>query len=386
MLPDHVISPADFRARARSRLPRILFDYVDGGSYEETTLRHNRQDLDALTVRQRIMHDMSDVRLRTELFGIPLDMPVVLGPVGFAGMLSRRGEVAAARAAQAAGIEFALSTVGICPFDEVAEQVKPPWMQLYMIKDRTVMHDLLAHAWSHGSRVLVLTLDLQTPAARYRDVRSGMAAQHRLKGRVLQALDGLSHPAWLFDVFLRGRPHEFGNLRGATGALSSFARSWAWIGRNFDPSITWRDLDFIREAWPGPILAKGILDLDDARAAADAGVDGIVVSNHGGRQLDGARSSISALGPIAAAVGDRVEVLMDGGISSGLDVLKALACGARACLLGRAWAFALAAGGEAGVTRMLRRVREELRVAMVLTGCVDVRQAGMHLLDRDASR
>jgi len=386
MLPDRIISPSDFRRRARARLPRVLFDYVDGGSYEEVTLKRNREDLERLRLRQRIMHDMSSVVLDTEIFGISLDMPVILGPVGFAGMLWRRGEVAAARAAHDAGIAFALSTVGICPFDEVAQAVAPPWMQLYMIKDRSFMREMLRRIWSQGSPVLVLTLDLQTPAARYRDARSGMAASQGLRGRARQAWDGLSHPSWLWDVYLRGRPHSFGNLAGATGEISSFAQSWAWIGQNFDPSVTWNDLEFVREVWPGPIIAKGILDVEDARAAVDHGVDGIVVSNHGGRQLDGVRSSISALEPIVDAVGGDVPVFVDGGISSGLDVIKALASGARACFLGRAWAFALAAGGQAGVARALARMKEELRVAMVLTGCADVKKASRDLLDQADGR
>jgi L-lactate dehydrogenase (cytochrome) len=373
---DRAASVDDFRVLARRRLPRILFDYIDGGSYAEVTLARNTADMMALSLRQRVMRDMSALDLSVELFGRTLAMPVILGPVGFAGMYARRGEVQAARAAQAAGVPFTLSTVGICSVEEVADGAgTPPWFQLYMTRDRGHMRDLLARVAAAGSPILVLTVDLPTPGARYRDLRSGMGRKLDWRGQLAQAADGMAHPHWLRDVYLMGRPHSFGNLAGALPEASSFADAWGWIRDNFDPSVTWADLDFVRAHWRGPIIVKGVLDGDDARAAADAGADGLVVSNHGGRQLDGVRSSISALPRIADAVGDRLTVMVDGGVRSGLDVLKALGLGARAVLLGRSWAFALAAGGEAGVARMLATLREELRAAMVLTGCASVDDA-----------
>ena len=371
---------ADYRQAARRRLPKVLFDYIDGGSYAETTLAANIDDLRAITLRQRVLRDVSHLSLATEVFGQSLSMPVVLGPIGIGGMYARRGEAQAARAAKAAGVPFSLSALGICAIDEVARAAAPPWFQLYMIRDRGFMADLLAAAREAGSPVLLFTVDLPVPGARYRDARNGMTSA-RPAARVRHALDGLAHPSWLWDVQLRGRPHSLGNFAAAAD-LKSLTQYWAWIGRNFDPSLTWKDIDWVRERWPGPIVLKGILDAEDAREARRCGVDGVVVSNHGGRQLDGAPSSIAALPSIAEAVGGDLTVLMDGGVRSGLDVLKALALGAKACLIGRAWAYALGARGEAGVAHMLAILRQELRVAMSLTGCVDARAAGRELLNR----
>ncbi len=371
---DRLASYDDFRALARARLPTVLFDYIDGGSFEQATLRNNARDLADLPLDQRVMRDMSELRLDTECFGQKLAMPLILGPVGFAGMYARRGEVQAGRAAHAAGLPYCLSTVGICAPAEVAENVgASPWFQLYITKDRGVVRANLEKARAAGCPVLMLTVDLPMAGQRYRDIRSGMMRKLGPVGHVRQALDGLSHPQWLWQVYWRGRPHSFGSLAGAAPDFDSFAQAWAWIGENFDRSVTWADLDFIREHWSGPICVKGILHPEDARAAADCGVDGIVVSNHGGRQLDGARSSISQLPRIVEAVGDRLTVLMDGGIRSGLDIAKALDAGARACLIGRAWAFALAAGGEAGVAAMLAQMHAGLLAARVLSGAGSVR-------------
>lgn len=296
-------------------------------------------------------------------------------------MFSRRGEVQAARAAAAAGVPFCLSTVSICSIEEVRAAVDtPPWFQLYMIKDREFVRELLARAHAAGCPVLVLTVDLPTSGARYRDHRSGMTARQETLGKIQQIFDGLSHTAWLHDVFMWGRPHAFGNLTAVSGKGKSFSDAWEWIRANFDVSVTWADLEFIRSNWSGPIVVKGILDSDDAREAVRVGADGIIVSNHGGRQLDGVESSIRALPRIVEAVGDRLTILMDGGVRSGLDVLKALALGAKGCLVGKGWAFALAAGGERGVLRLLGTSRDELRVAMILTGCSDVRAAGLDLV------
>jgi L-lactate dehydrogenase (cytochrome) len=372
-------SVADYRAAARRRLPRVLFDYIDGGSYAEATLAANVADLQALKLRQRVLRDVSTLSTATTLFGQTLSMPVVLAPVGLAGMYARRGEAQAARAAKAAGVPFTLSTMGVCTAAEVARAAAPPWFQLYMIRDRGFMAEVLARTAALGCPVLVFTVDLPVPGARYRDVRNGMVAATTAQ-RASQVIDGLAHPAWLWDVQINGGPHVLGTVAEAAKDLKRLVEFWSWAGRNFDPSVTWDDLAWVREHWKGPILLKGVLDVADARIAADLGVEGIVISNHGGRQLDGAPSSIEALPAIAQAVGDRVSVLMDGGVRSGLDVLKAMAAGARACLIGRAWAWSLGARGEAGVAHMLQILRQELRVAMALTGCVDVNSASAELL------
>ncbi len=372
---------ADFREVARRRLPKVLFDYIDGGSYGENTLAANTADMAALTLRQRVLRDVSDLSLGTEVFGQKLSMPVVLSPVGLAGMYARRGEAQAARAATAAGVPFSLSTVGVCTIAEVAAAAKtPPWFQLYMIKDRGFMNELLATAKAAACPVLLFTVDLPVPGARYRDARNGLNAADTA-ARIRQAVDGVLHPDWLWDVLVRGGPQSLGNIASATTDLGALQEYMGWIGRNFDPSVTWADIEWVRDRWDGPIVLKGILDAEDARDARRCGVDGVVVSNHGGRQLDGAPSSIAALPAVVDAVGDDLTVLMDGGVRSGLDVLKALALGAKACLIGRAWAYALAAGGEAEVASMLGIMRQELRLAMSLTGCLDVRDAGRSLLN-----
>jgi L-lactate dehydrogenase (cytochrome) len=376
-----VASVEDFRALARRRLPHVLFEYVDGGAYAEVTLRRNVADMEAVALRQRVLVDMSALDLATEAAGQPLAMPLGLAPVGFSGMYRRRGEVQAARAAEAAGVPFCLSTMGICDVEEVARGAAAPWFQLYMLKDRGYMRELIARARAAGSPVLVFTVDLPVLGTRYRDVRSGFSGPGGLGAGLRRAWDGLSHPTWLWDVWLGGRPHALGSVAGAVSGEASQSDYLAWIGANFDRGVTWADIAWVREQWDRPILIKGVLDVEDAREAARCGVDGLVVSNHGGRQLDGVRSSISALPPIADAVGGELELYLDGGVRSGMDVLKALAFGARACFVGRPWAYALAAGGEAGVARLLALMRGELEVAMILTGCRSVREAGRALLD-----
>jgi L-lactate dehydrogenase (cytochrome) len=373
------VNVADYREAARRRLPRVLFDYIDGGAYAEWTLRENIHALERLTLRQRVLRDVSKLNVQIELFGQSLAMPLILAPVGFAGMNARRGEVQAARAAKAAGLPFCLSTVGLCSIEEVAGAVAPPWFQLYMIRDRGFMDELLAVARAAACPVLFFTVDLPTPGMRYRDQRNAMIATTWAQ-RARQALDGLTHPGWLWDVQVRGGPHGLGNLASATKGLNSLSKYWAWVGGNFDPTVTWKDIAWVRERWPGPLVIKGILDPEDAREAVASGADGIVVSNHGGRQLDGAPASITALPAIAQAVRGELSILMDGGIRSGLDVLKALALGADACLIGRAWAWALGARGEAGVVHVLSLMRQELRLAMSMTGCLNVADAGPGLL------
>jgi L-lactate dehydrogenase (cytochrome) len=362
-----ISSTLDFREAARRRLPRFLFDYADGGANSEHTLRANVLDLAEVPLRQRVLKGGGEVDLKTTLFGRERSLPVMLAPVGIAGMYRRRGETQAARAAGKVGIPFCLSTVSLCSLAEVVKAAgsEHVWFQLYVIRDRAFMRDLLATAQAAGVQALVFTVDMPVPGARYRDAHSGMSGPRAPLRRMLQAF---GKPGWAWDVGLHGRPHRLGNLEPVLGKASGLNDYMGWLGSNFDPSIVWKDLDWIRASWKGPLIIKGILDPEDARAAADIGADGIVVSNHGGRQLDGVLSSTRALPAIADAVGDRLTVLADSGIRSGLDVVRMLALGARGVLLGRAWLFALAARGEAGVTQLLELISREMRVAMTLTG------------------
>ena len=375
-------SVSDYRELARRRLPNIFFEYIDGGSYAEETLRRNVADLEAIALRQRVMRDMTQLNMSVTTLGQTLKIPVGLAPVGMAGMYGRRGEAQASRAATAAGVPFCLSTVGVCSIEEVAATGAPPWFQLYMLKDRGYMRELLSRAKEAGCPVLVFTVDLPLPGSRYRDIRSGFTGATPLRAALTQAWDGVTHPAWTWDVFVNGRPHTLGTVQAAVKEGRRVTDFLAWIARNFDRSVTWKDLDWVRETWDGPIVVKGVLDVEDARDAVKAGAQGLVVSNHGGRQLDGVRSSITALPRIADAVGGDLEVYMDGGIRSGLDVLKALALGARACFVGRPWAWALGAGGQKAIEKMLDTLRAELAVAMILTGCNNARDASRALLDR----
>jgi L-lactate dehydrogenase (cytochrome) len=366
-------SAIDYRELARRRLPHFLFEYIDGGSYDETTLAANREDLRQITLRQRVLRDVSQIDLSATLFGQAMSMPVALAPIGLAGLLARRGEVQAARAAEAAGVPFTLSTVSACDLGEVRRGVKqPPWFQLYMVRDRGFMRDLLAKAREARCGALIFTVDLPVPGSRYRDYRSGLAGASGATGGLRRLFQAVQRPGWAWDVGVCGRPHHLGNvapvLKGKTG-LDDF---FLWLRENFDPSITWKDLDFIRAEWKGPLIIKGILDIEDAKEAAQLGADGIVVSNHGGRQLDGAPSTARALPAIADAVGARLTVLADGGARSGLDVVRMLALGAKGVLLGRAWAYALGGAGQAGVAHVLELIKAEMRVAMALTGVTRV--------------
>lgn len=362
-------SISDYRELARRRLPRFLFEYIDGGSYAEVTLRRNVADLEDVALRQRVMRDMSELDLSTELFGQRVALPVALAPIGLAGLNARRGECQAVRAAEQAGVPFTLSTVGACSLGEVARAAtRPFWFQLYMIRDRAFMKDLMAQAVAAGCSTLVFTVDMPVPGSRYHDYHTGLAGAPGLGGAARRVAQALARPRWALDVGLLGGPHTLGNVAPVLSGKTGIEDFFAWMRNNFDPSINWRDLDFIRSEWPGQIVLKGLLDPEDARRAADLGVDGLVVSNHGGRQLDGVLSTARALPAIADAVGDRLTVLADGGVRSGLDVVRMLALGAKVVLLGRAWAYALAARGEAGVSHMLQLIEAEMRVAMTLTG------------------
>ncbi|WP_145477437.1 FMN-dependent L-lactate dehydrogenase LldD [Stenotrophomonas rhizophila] len=361
-----ISASTDYRAAAQRRLPPFLFHYIDGGAYAEHTLRRNVADLADIALRQRVLRDMSELSLEAELLGERMAMPVALGPVGLTGMYARRGEVQAARAAASRGIPFTLSTVSVCPIEEVAPAVdRPMWFQLYVLRDRGFMRHALERAKAAGVTTLVFTVDMPVPGARYRDAHSGMSGPHAGMRRLLQAA---THPRWAWDVGLRGRPHDLGNISTYRGSPTGLADYIGWLGSNFDPSISWKDLEWIREFWSGPMVIKGILDPADARDAVRFGADGIVVSNHGGRQLDGVLSTARALPAIADAVKGEVEILADSGIRSGLDVVRMLALGADGVLLGRAFVYALAAQGGAGVGNLLDLMAKEMRVAMTLIG------------------
>jgi L-lactate dehydrogenase (cytochrome) len=372
----------DYREAARRRLPKFLFEYIDGGAYAEVTLRRNIDDLRAVALRQRVLRDVSRIDTRASLFGQDLAMPVVLAPIGLGGLNARRGEVQAARAAESAGVPFCLSTVSACSIGEVKAGVeKPFWFQLYMIRDRSFMRDLLAKAREAGCTALVFTVDLPVPGTRYRDRRSGLTGAPGLSGDLRRIWQVAQRPGWAWDVGVNGRPISLGNVAPMVSAKSSLQDFMGWIGKNFDPGITWADLDFIRSEWTGPLIIKGVLDAEDAVRAAELGADGIVVSNHGGRQLDGVRSAAACLPAIAEAVGERLTVLADGGVRSGLDVVRMMALGAKGVMIGRAWAFALGGGGQAGVSHMLSLMAAEMRVAMALTGVTSTSAIGRDCLD-----
>ena len=359
----------DYRELARRKLPRQLFDYLDGGAYEESTMRANVSDLEQVRLRQVVMRDVSARDASVELFGRRLSLPVALAPVGLGGMFARRAEVQAARAADAVGVPFTESTVAICSVEEVARATSSaPWFQLYVMRDRGYAEALMDRAQSAGCTVLLLTVDLAVVGARHRDTRNAMVGEPPLWAKVRRGVDLASHPRWIREVPVSGRPLTFGNLEHAVPDARTPAAFRGWVDGQFDPSVTWGDIAWVREHWAGKLLVKGVLDPEDARRAVAAGVDGVVVSNHGGRQLDSVPSTTVALPAVVDAVGDEVTVLVDGGVRTGLDVVKMVALGARAVLMGRAWVWAVAARGQAGVLHVLRVLEADIDVALALTG------------------
>jgi L-lactate dehydrogenase (cytochrome) len=359
----------DYRELARRRLPRQLFDYVDGGAYEEASMRANVADLERVLLRQIVMRDVSRRDPAVEVLGQQLALPVILAPVGLGGMFARRAEVQAARAAEAAGIPFIESTLSVCSLEEVADAVdRPPWFQLYVMRDRGYSEELMGRARAVGSPVLVLTVDLAVPGARHRDVRNAVVGRVSRRAKALRGLDIALHPRWVREVGIGGRPLTFGNLEKAVPGAGTPAAFREWVDSQFDPSVTWDDIAWVRENWDGRLVVKGVLDAEDARRAAEVGVDGIIVSNHGGRQLDSVPSTVRALPDVVDAVGGQLEVLVDGGVRSGLDVVKLLALGARAVLIGRGWVWAVASGGQSAVRHILGVIKADIDVALALTG------------------
>ena len=377
-----ISSSADYRAAAQQFLPPFLFHYIDGGAYAEQTLRRNVDDFAAVALRQRVLKDMSQLDTSIELFGEKLSIPVALSPVGLTGMYRRRGEVQAARAADKHGIPFTMSSVSVCPIEEVAPKIqRPMWFQLYVLKDRGFMQNALERAQAAGCTTLVFTVDMPVPGARYRDAHSGMSGPNAPLRRYWQAM---THPRWAVDVGLLGRPHDLGNISAYRGSPTGLQDYMGYLSANFDPSISWKDLEWIRAFWKGPMVIKGILDPEDAKDAVRFGADGIIVSNHGGRQLDGVLSSARALPAIADAVKGQIKILADSGIRNGLDVVRAIALGADCAMIGRSYIYALAAAGEAGVKHLLELLEKEMRVAMTLTSVAKVADISADLLVREA--
>jgi len=368
----------DLRALARRKVPKAFFEYADGGSYNEETLRANRAELEPIKLRQRVMVDVSERSLATTIIGQKVSAPFALAPIGLCGMQHGDGEILSAQAAEEAELPFILSTMSINSIEQVAEATKKPfWFQLYVIRDRGFSKDILSRAAKAGCNALVLTVDLQLLGQRHRDLRNGMTVPPQI--RLSNIIDMATKPEWVFSI-LKGKSKTFGNLAGHVKGMDDVASLAQWTNSQFDPALNWKDVDWLKKIWPGKLIIKGILDVEDARTAVKLGADAIVVSNHGGRQLDGAPSSISALPAIAQAVGSDTEVLFDGGIRTGSDMLRALALGARACLIGRAYIYGLGAGGKPGVAKAIDILKKELSVAMALTGTTRVSDIGPQVL------
>ena len=371
----------DYRLLAKRRLPKFLFEYIDGGAFSETTLRHNVSDLQNIKIRQRVLRNISNINTHCELFGQKYRLPLILAPVGIAGLNARRGEVLAAQAAEEKNIPFCLSTVGVCTIEEVASHVaKTFWFQLYMIKDRGFLNSILERAKQSGVTNLVFTVDMPIPSSRYRDIRSGLSGGSAIRRHSARILQSMIKPHWAWDVGLLGRPHNLGNVAPALKKDAGIDEFWAWMSQNFDPSVTWKTLETIRENWPGNLIIKGILDPNDALEAKALGADGIIVSNHGGRQLDGALSSIAALPEICDRINQDIPIIVDGGIRTGLDIVRALALGANAVMIGRPWVYGLAAKKKQGVLDIITIFENEMRVAMGLSGNTSISSLNRDIL------
>jgi L-lactate dehydrogenase (cytochrome) len=378
-----ISSAVDYREAARRKLPPFLFHYLDGGSGAEQTLRDNVSDLQDVRLRQRVLRGSETLDLSTEWFGVKYDLPIALAPIGLCGMYARRGEVQAAQAAESRNIPFIQSTVSLCPLAEVASQCERPiWFQLYVLKDRGFMRDVLNRARELGATTLVFTVDMPVPGARYRDAHAGMSGPNAAFRRIVQAM---MHPRWAWDVGIFGKPHDLGNISAYRGHATGLEDYMGWLADNFDPGINWSDLQWIRDEWKGPMVIKGILDVEDARDAKAFGADGIVVSNHGGRQLDGTLSSARALSQIAEAVKGDMTIFADSGIRTGLDVVRMLALGADGVLIGRAFIYALATAGYAGVRNLLALLEKEIRISMVLSGVRSVAEIDDKIIARTRS-
>lgn len=386
-MPTLSLAPAssdDYRIRAERKLPRFLFDYLDGGAYAEATLRRNVADLESLELRQRILRDVSALSTAKKILGTELTMPLGLSPVGLSGMMARRGEAAAARVSGAFGIPYCLSTLSVCSVEEVAAATSGPlWFQLYMMRDRGAAADLIERAKTAGAVALILTVDLPMVGTRYRDVRNTMSGGGGMWAKLRRGpISYMLHPSWTMEVGLRGRPHVLGNVAPYVTNASTPADFAAWANASIDPSICWNDLEWIRARWSGPLIIKGIMEREDAELAVAHGADGIVVSNHGGRQLDGVSSSIRALERVAEAVSGQTLIIMDGGVRSGQDILKVLASGADLAMMGRPWVYALAGGGEDGLRHLLTAIKAELSVSMALSGITSTDEINRDIISR----
>jgi L-lactate dehydrogenase (cytochrome) len=374
----HITCIEDLRQLHKRRVPKAFFDYADRGSYSEETLRANHDDLQQIKFRQRILVDVSKRDLSTTILGEPASLPLILAPVGLLGMQHGDGEIHACRAAQAAGIPFTQSTMSICSIEDIAAAVdKPFWFQLYVMKDRGFIKSLIERAIAAKCSALVLTVDLQVMGQRHADIKNGMTVPPEWS--LSKLIDFATKPSWVAGV-LRGKRRTFGNLVGHLKISDDITALSTWIGSQFDTTLTWKDVDWIRSIWPGKLVLKGILDVEDAEIAAKSGAQALVVSNHGGRQLDGAPSSIEALPEIVDSVGSQIEIMFDGGIRSGQDVMRALALGAKSCMIGRAFAYGLGAAGEAGVAKAIDILRNELSTTMGLCGVNTIAEIGEHVL------
>ena len=371
----------DLRQLARRKVPIAFFDYAEAGSYSEHTLRANRSDLSAIKFRQRVLVDVSARNLSTTILGEKVSLPLVLGPIGLAGLQHGNGEILACRAAHAAGIPFTMSTLSICSIEDLAQAVeKPFWFQLYVLKDRGFVRSLIERAAAAKCSALMLTVDVPVPGQRHCDIKNGLSVPPSL--RIKNLINMASKPSWAASI-ISSRRWTFGNLEGHVKGMAGLKSLGRWVGSQFDDKLSWKDVEWIKSIWPGKLIIKGVLDVGDAKVAAEVGATALIVSNHGGRQLDGAPSSISMLPKVVEAVGSTTEVLFDGGVRSGQDILRALAVGAKSCLIGRSYIYGLGAGGQSGVTRAIEIIRKELDVSMALIGINGVDEIGPDVLARE---